>query len=78
MVAGPAASADTKPEILFTLATVVSLLLHEPPLIVDENCAVVPEHRFWLPLSVPADKVAVTFTVRVAMASGHPPEPVTV
>ena len=77
MVAVPAANADTKP-VAFTAATEELLLLQDPPLIVDENCAVVPEHRFWLPLSIPADKVAVTFTVRVAKASGHPPVPPTV
>jgi hypothetical protein len=46
MMAVPAASADTRPEVAFTLATVVLLLLHEPPLTLDENCAVVPEHKF--------------------------------
>ena len=54
MVAGPAASADTKPEVAFTLATAVSLLLHEPPVEVDEKFAVAPTHRFWIPLNIPA------------------------
>jgi len=78
MVAVPADCVDTKPVFAFTVATEVLLLLHEPPLTVDENCAEAPLHKFWFPLSVPADKLAVTLTLREAVTSGHPPEPGTV
>ncbi|NCX96555.1 MAG: hypothetical protein EBX41_09165 [Chitinophagia bacterium] len=78
MIAVPADSAETKPEVAFTVATVVLLLLQAPPVEVDEKFAVAPTQRFWLPLSVPAEGGAVTVIVRVAVASEHPPEPVTV
>jgi len=78
MVVVPADWAETKPEVAFTVATVVLLLLQLPPVEVDEKLAVAPTQRFWLPLSTPADGGAVTVIVRVAEASGHPPEPVTV
>ena len=74
MIAVPADTAVTRPEVS-TVATAEVLLLHDPPITLDENCPVVPAHRFWLPLSVPADKVAVTFTMRVALAFAQPPVP---
>ena len=74
----PADTAVTKPVVAFTMATAVLLLLHVPPVTVDVYVPVDPAHKFWLPLNVPALGGAVTVTTRVAVASGHPPVPVTV
>ena len=74
----PANTAVTKPVVAFTVATAVLLLVHVPPVTVDIYVSVDPKHKFWLPLNVPADGGAVTVTTRVAVASGHPPVPVTV
>ena len=46
MVAVPAASAVTKPVVVFTVATVVLLLIHEPPVEVEEKFAVAPTQMF--------------------------------
>jgi len=78
MVAVPAVNAVTNPVAAFTVATDVLLLLHVPPDTVDVYVSVEPTHKFWLPLNVPALGGAVTVTVRVAVASAHPPVPVTV
>jgi len=74
----PAANAVTNPVAAFTVATAVLLLLHVPPDTVDVYVSVEPTHKVWLPLNVPALGGAVTVTVRVAVASAHPPVPVTV
>ena len=78
IVAVPAARAVTNPEVEFTVATAVLLLLQLPPVTVELYVSVEPTHKFWLPLKVPVLGRAVTVAVRVAVASGHPPEPATV
>ena len=52
--------------------------VHAPPDTVEENVVVNPTHTFCVPESVPALGAAVTVTVLVAVAFGHPPVPVTV
>ena len=68
----------TKPVVGFTVAIAVLLLLQLPPVTVDVYVAVDAIQMFWLPLKVPALGRAVTVTVRVAVASEHPPVPATV
>jgi hypothetical protein len=51
---------------------------HEPPFTVEEKVDVPFTQMPWIPLIVPADGVAVTITVRVAVAFEQPPVPVTV
>ena len=77
-MAVPAVSAVTNPVVGSTVATAVLLLLQLPPVTVEVYVAVDAIQMFWLPLNVPAVSAAVTVTVRVAVASGHPPVPVTV
>jgi hypothetical protein len=78
MVALPAATPVTSPEVALTVAMVGSLLDHEPPDTVDAKVDVWLTQMFWFPLSVPALGAAVTVTVRVAVALAQPPVPVTV
>ncbi len=74
IVAVPADTPVTTPEVAFTVATNVLLLLQEPPAVPFEvNAEVDPTQIAWVPLSVPAFGVAVTVTVRVAVAFGQPP-----
>ncbi len=49
-----------------------------PPKTVDEKVAESPIQIFCVPDKVPAETGAVTVTVLVAVAFGHPPEPKTV
>jgi hypothetical protein len=74
MVAVPAAKPVTAPVLTFTVATAVLLLLHEPPVTVDENDAEAPTHRFWLPLSTPETGGDTTPTTKVDVATpqGNP------
>jgi hypothetical protein len=78
MVAVPAVTPETRPEVALTVAMVGSLLDHEPPDPVDAKVDVWLTQMFWLPLKVPVEGVAVTVTVRVAVAFAQPPVPVTV
>ncbi|NCX96554.1 MAG: hypothetical protein EBX41_09150 [Chitinophagia bacterium] len=78
MVAVPAATANTNPVVGLTVTTPVLLLLQVPPETVDENVAVVPAHRFCVPVIVPAEMEAVTVMSTLAVAFAHPEAPVTV
>jgi hypothetical protein len=78
MVAVPAATPVTTPEVALTLAMLVSLLDQDPPVTVEVKADVPLTQMFWFPLSVPAVGAAVTVTVRVAVALAQPPVPVTV
>jgi hypothetical protein len=79
IVAVPADTPVTKPVAAFTVATAMLLLLQEPPAVpLVVNAEVESLQMFWLPLSVPAFGAAVTITVRVAVAFGQPPVPLTV
>ena len=77
IVAVPAACPVTTPE-LFTVAVAVFELDQVPPETDDEKVVVDPSQTFWFPLNVPVFGGAVTVTVRVAVASAHPPVPATV
>ena len=78
MVALPAVKPVTRPVVGFTVAIVGALLDQEPPVAVDAKIDVPFTQMPWIPLSVPAVGVAVTVTVRVAVAFEQPPGPVTV
>ena len=78
MVAVPAATPVTTPEVVLTVAMLVSLLDQAPPLMVEVKADVPLTQMFWFPLSVPAVGAVVTVTVRVAVALAQPPVPLTV
>ena len=78
MVAVPADTPVTTPVVAFTVATAVLLLLQLPPDTVELKVLVPATQIDWVPLSVPAVGAALTVTVLVAVASEHPPVPVTV
>ena len=79
MVAVPAATPDTTPVPEFTVATEVFEEVHAPPAFPSDVKAVEPVlHIACVPLIAPAFGAAVTVTVLVAVASAHPPVPVTV
>ena len=78
MVAVPAATPVTTPEVALTLAMLVSLLDQDPPVMVEVMVDVPITQMLWFPLSVPAVGAAVTVMVRVALALAHPPVPTTV
>jgi len=78
MVAVPAATPVTTPVVVFTVATLASLLDQLPPLAVEANVVVPFTQMLCIPLRVPAEGGAVTVTVLVAMALAQPPVPVTV
>jgi hypothetical protein len=74
IVAVPADTPVTTPEVAFTVATNVLLLLQEPPAVPFEvNAEVESLQMVCLPLSVPAFGAAVTVTARVAVAFEQPP-----
>ena len=77
MVAVPAATPVTTPEVALTVAMLAELLDQEPPLTVEVKAEVPFTQMVWVPLRVPA-VVAVTVTVLVAVAFEQPPVPVTV
>ena len=78
MVAVPAATPVTTPEVAFTLAMLVSLLDQVPP-VMEELKVVVPlTQMLCVPLRVPAEAGAVTVTVLDAVALAQPPVPTTV
>ena len=75
MVAVPAVTPVTRPEVALTVAMLVSLLDQDPP-VMEELKVVVPLTQIlWFPLSVPAVGAAVTATERVAVALAQPPVP---
>jgi len=78
MVALPAATPVTSPEVALTVAMVGSLLDHEPPDTVDAKVDVWLTQMLWFPPRVPAVGAVVTVTVRVAVALAQPPVPVMV
>jgi hypothetical protein len=65
-VAVPAATPVTRPEEASTVAIVGSLLVQEPPEIVEVKVVVPATHTAWLPLRVPAEGGAVTVTIVAA------------
>ena len=78
MVAVPASTPATIPEVALTLAMLVSLLDQLPPLTVELKVVVLFAQTSCVPLSVPADAGVVMVTVLVAVAFAHPPVPTTV
>ena len=78
MVALPAEIPVTIPVDALTIATAVLLLLQLPPVMVDENVALLSTQICWLPLTIPADGAAVTNMFRLAVAGLQPPSPATV
>ena len=78
MVAVPAVTPVTRPEVALTVAMLVSLLDQAPPEMVEVNVDVPLTQILWFPLSVPAVGAAVTVTVLVAVVSEQPPVPITV
>jgi hypothetical protein len=74
----PADTAVTTPVVAFTVATAVLLLLQMPPATVELNVLVPATQIDCVPLNTPAVGAAVTVIVLVAVASEHPPVPVTV
>jgi hypothetical protein len=78
MVAVPAATPVTIPEVALTVAMLAELLDQEPPLTVEVKVEVPLTQMLWFPLRVPAVGAAVTVTVRVAVALVQPPVPATV
>jgi hypothetical protein len=77
IVAVPPATPLTKPDEL-TIATAVLLEVQAPPLTVELSCVEVLEQAVVVPEIVPAEGTAEIVTVLVAVASEHPPVPVTV
>ena len=75
MVAVPAVTPVTRPEVALTVAMLVSLLDQAPPEMVEVNVDVPLTQILWFPLSVPAVGAAVTATERVAVALAQPPVP---
>ena len=78
MLADPAEEPITSPVDELTVATAGLLLVQLPPATVELNVLVPATQIDWVPLSTPAVGEAVTVIVLVAVASEHPPVPVTV
>lgn len=78
MVAVPAATPETTPEDMLTVAIEGVDEDHDPPDTVEINVVVPLEHIACVPLKLPAVGGAVTVTVLVAVALLHPPVPNTV
>ena len=78
MVAEPAVTPVTRPVEALIVATAALPLLQLPPETVLLKVVLPSTQIACVPLSVPALTGAVTVTVRVAVALGHPPVPVTV
>ena len=78
MVAVPAVKPVTTPVVALTVAMAGVLLDQAPPEMVDAKIDVPFTQIPCVPLSVPADGVAVTVTDRVAVPFEQPPVPVTV
>ena len=78
MFAIPAATATTDPDAELMLATDVLSVDQEPPEPFVLNSVEPLEQIAVVPVIVPAFGEAVTVTILVAVASEHPPVPVTV
>ena len=78
MVTVPAATPVTTPFVVFTVATELLLLLHEPPLFpLVLKTSVVPAHTAVPPLIVPAFNTGFTVKVPDVDAVPHPDGEVT-
>jgi hypothetical protein len=77
-VAVPGASAVTRPVVELMVATEVLEEDQVPPVAIEVKVEEDPTQSDWVPLSVPAEGVAVTVTDRVAVAVRQPPDPGTV
>ena len=75
MVAVPAVKPVTNPVVALTVAMLVSLLVQDPPVMLEVNVVVPPTQISCVPLRVPADGGAVTVMVLVAVAFAQPPVP---
>ena len=71
MVAVPAATPVTMP-VLPTVATVVAVLLHAPPVVASPNPVVAPAQTVAVPVIVPADGNGLTVTTLIAAAVPQP------
>ena len=78
LVAVPAVKPVTSPVVVLTLAMLVSLLVQDPPVMLEVKVDVPLTQMLWFPLRVPAVGAAVTVTDRVAVALAQPPVPTTV
>jgi hypothetical protein len=69
IVALPALTPLTNPELLFTVATEVALLVQVPPgvPVASDNCVVLALQTVVVPVIVPAVNVAPTVTTAVAV-----------
>ena len=71
MVAVPAVTPITDP-VLPTVAIVVAVLLHAPPVAASDKPVVEPTHTVAVPVMVPADGNGLTVTTSVAIAAPQP------
>ena len=71
MVAVPADTPVTVP-VVPTVATVVAVLLHAPPVVASLNPVVEPAQTVAVPVMVPADGNGLTVTTLVAAAIPQP------
>ena len=71
MVAVPADTPVTMP-VLPTVATVVAVLLHTPPVVASLNPVVAPAQTIAVPVIVPADGKGLTVTTLIAAAVPQP------
>ena len=71
MVAVPAATPVTMP-VLPTVATVVAVLLHAPPVVASLNPVVDPAQTIAVSVIVPADGSGLTVTTLIAAAVPQP------
>ena len=78
MVAVPAVKPVTRPLVALTMAMLVSLLVQDPPVMLEVKVDVSLTQMLGFPLRVPAVGAVVTVTVRVAVALAQPPVPTTV
>jgi hypothetical protein len=74
IVAVPALTPETNPELLFTVATEVALLVQVPPgvPVASANCVVLPLQTVVVPVMVPATGVVFTVTTAVAVCVPQP------
>ena len=75
MVAVPAVKPVTRPVVALTMAMLVSLLVQDPPVMLEVKVDVPLTQMLGFPLIVPAVGAAVTVTERVAVALAQPPVP---